>query len=243
MIVVIAILAGLTIIAYNSIQGRAFTSTVQHDLSNTAKLMAISHAETGVYPGVLPGEARTSPGVTLTLISTPGGYSGLSPVQNGVLFQSICQQLVNEGYGRDTNMGGGTDVYITGCHVYNHNAMQINGWNAHDFGTPLTASSIHSWYNTNVAPDSWRPNKKQTYLDFANKLSSDFTAAGGTFPVASFWDPWAASNNGGVTKDELPAPTSGASSETFCLQAAHERNASSIWHISAGSTPQLGACS
>ena len=241
MIVVIGILAALTIVAYNGIQRRAIHTTMVSDLSHTAKLMAAEHAITGVYPGVLPAEVRASPGVTLTLVSTPGGYSGLSPVQNGVLFQAICQEIINEGYGRGTNMGGGTEQYITACNVYNKNAMQINGWDAHDFDVPLTASSVYSWYNSSVSADSWRPSKKQVFLEFATELSARFTAAGGTFPVTSFWDNWASPGNG-IAKETLPAPSSGASAESFCVQAMSVREPGSPWHVTNGGAATQGAC-
>jgi prepilin-type N-terminal cleavage/methylation domain-containing protein len=241
-IVIISILAALTVVTYRGIQQRAYIATIQGDLSQTAKLMTSAHAETGIYPGVLPGEVRASPNVLLTLVSTPGGYSGLSQIQNSVLFQSICQQLVNKGYGRGTNMGGGSEQYITGCHVYNNDALHINGWDSHHFTVPLAATGVYGWYNTNVTSDGWRPNKKQVYIDFAAKLSDDFIAAGGTFPVTTFWDSWATSSNGGVMKEELPAPTVNAVGDSFCVQATHAKNPSATWHVSTNGVPTAGSC-
>lgn len=50
-IVVIAILAAISIVAYNGIQNRANDSTVQQDLSNIAKKLEIYKIDTGgVYP-------------------------------------------------------------------------------------------------------------------------------------------------------------------------------------------------
>lgn len=49
-IVVIAILAAITIVAYNGIQDRTNNSAVQADLSNFAKKMGLYHAENGSYP-------------------------------------------------------------------------------------------------------------------------------------------------------------------------------------------------
>jgi prepilin-type N-terminal cleavage/methylation domain-containing protein len=49
-IVVIAILAAISIIAYNGIQNRANDSAVQLDLSNVSKKLALYKADNGAYP-------------------------------------------------------------------------------------------------------------------------------------------------------------------------------------------------
>ena len=51
-IVVIAILAAITIVAYNGIQGRARDSSIQADLTNFSKKLELSRADTsdGLYP-------------------------------------------------------------------------------------------------------------------------------------------------------------------------------------------------
>ncbi len=49
-IVVIAILAAITIVAYNGIQNRAYDTTVKSDLANMAKKFRIYQVDTGTYP-------------------------------------------------------------------------------------------------------------------------------------------------------------------------------------------------
>ena len=49
-IVVIAILAAITIVAYNGIQQRANNSVMRADMSSVVKLIKLYHAEKGVYP-------------------------------------------------------------------------------------------------------------------------------------------------------------------------------------------------
>ncbi len=49
-IVVIAILATLTIVAYNGIQQRAHTATVQSDLENATKKLEMDNTLAGAYP-------------------------------------------------------------------------------------------------------------------------------------------------------------------------------------------------
>ena len=49
-IVVIAILAAITIVAYNGIQNRAYDSTIQSDLGNYAKKAQLFNVDNGKYP-------------------------------------------------------------------------------------------------------------------------------------------------------------------------------------------------
>jgi general secretion pathway protein G len=50
-IVVIAILASITVVAYTGIQNRANDAAVRADLSNFAKTMELYKADNGTYPG------------------------------------------------------------------------------------------------------------------------------------------------------------------------------------------------
>ncbi|OKX84279.1 type IV pilin protein [Corynebacterium glutamicum] len=49
-IVVIGILAAISIVAYNGIQNRAHDTTIKNDLSNFAKQLHLSAADSGVFP-------------------------------------------------------------------------------------------------------------------------------------------------------------------------------------------------
>jgi prepilin-type N-terminal cleavage/methylation domain-containing protein len=49
-IVVIAILAAITIVAFTGIQNKAITSTLQTDLSNASKILKLYYTENGAYP-------------------------------------------------------------------------------------------------------------------------------------------------------------------------------------------------
>lgn len=49
-IVVIAILAAISIVAYNGIQARAYDSTIQNDLASFGKKMELYNAEASEYP-------------------------------------------------------------------------------------------------------------------------------------------------------------------------------------------------
>ena len=199
--------------------------------------MAAAQAETGEYPAILPAEVRTSPGTTLQLVTngTPT-YQGMSAVQQGVLLQELCQQLVTEGNG--SSMSGQVGTYITGCNVYGWQGMQINGWQANTFAVPISQSAIRDWYMSRTAYDAWWPDQKTVATSFATELASRYIAMGGTFPVTSFWDTWAS----GVQKQPLPAPTPPHDPSRFCIQASHSKYTDLIWHISSDQPLAEGAC-
>jgi prepilin-type N-terminal cleavage/methylation domain-containing protein len=71
-IVVIGILAAITIVAYNGIQQRARTSTLQSDLSNAASQMHLAKVDStnDSYPTSLPSGTKASQGVILQLAQT-----------------------------------------------------------------------------------------------------------------------------------------------------------------------------
>src|SRR5665647_459056 len=52
-IVVIGILAAITIVAYNGIQGRAVAASLTSDLDNAAKLLKLDQVTGGAYPNTL----------------------------------------------------------------------------------------------------------------------------------------------------------------------------------------------
>lgn len=73
-VVVIAILASITIVAYGGVQKRAAVATMSSDLHNTANIISAVQIETGAYPTTLPNNVKPSPRVILQLASS--GTSG-----------------------------------------------------------------------------------------------------------------------------------------------------------------------
>lgn len=63
-IVVIAILAAISIVAYTGIQNRAYNTTIQSDLKNIATKIEMYHAREGVYPATTGSNGL--PGLELT---------------------------------------------------------------------------------------------------------------------------------------------------------------------------------
>lgn len=238
-IVVIGILAAITIAAFNGIQRRASATSIKSDLAQAAKSMSIAQAKSNQYPAILPADIRTSPGTTLRLVATgTPTYNGMSAVQQGVLFQELCQQLIAEGRGNGSSLSGQVGTYITGCNVYGWQGIQLNGWQSHTFNVPITQTAIRDWYNSRSAYDAWWPDQKTVAVDFANELSARFTAMGGAFPVTSFWDNWSS----GVQKETLPAPTPPHDPLRYCIEGSHSKYTDMLWHVSSESTLTEGAC-
>lgn len=73
-IVVIAILAAITIVAYNGIQQNAMTSLLKSDISNAAKQMELAKADTETYPTSFPSTLKVSSNVSISLSQTTGGF-------------------------------------------------------------------------------------------------------------------------------------------------------------------------
>lgn len=70
-IVVIAILAAITIVAFNGIQQRANNTVISSDLSNAAKQMELARVDAadGAYPAI-PSSVKPSEGIVLQLTQT-----------------------------------------------------------------------------------------------------------------------------------------------------------------------------
>lgn len=112
-ITVIAILSTLVVVGYNGVQRRAVVVTLQNDLVKARETVEIAHIQSRATPSTVPDEFNPSAGVMVTMGSQAlPVYSGLNPVQNGVLFHSICGDLVAEGFGRGINRGGQEELSL-----------------------------------------------------------------------------------------------------------------------------------
>jgi prepilin-type N-terminal cleavage/methylation domain-containing protein len=73
-IVVIAILAAITIVAYNGIQKRATTSTIQSALNGAAKQIELVKVETTAYPTSFPSSVQAPKNIMLSLAQNGASY-------------------------------------------------------------------------------------------------------------------------------------------------------------------------
>ena len=87
-IVVIGILAAITIVAYNGIQQRARTATVQVDMKNSANILANDNTVNNAYPASIAAAnngqgLRSSPGTTYQYAYTSAGNTYCLTGTNG----------------------------------------------------------------------------------------------------------------------------------------------------------------
>lgn len=253
-IAVLSILAGVVIISYSGWSKRAATTAITSDLVSAATAMQQTRNFSNRYPRSLDELAssfKPSSHVSLSLslsgVNDFPVYSNLSSTQNGVLFHSICDELVAEGYGKGTNKGGGTEQYISGCNVYDNDELQVNSaWNGHNLRTPVNSDALPGIVTSINYDDSWRPNRDQVEKDFYQTWHDRYQAMGGSYPVETFWDDWCTGACAwGVQKEPLPTPSSTGHSSggSFCIQAISQRHSAVVKHIKSDSNePADGPC-
>lgn len=99
-IVVIAILAAISIVAYSGIQDRANSTTVQSDISNMAKKIELYKAEFGTIPSSSWGTEQASLRTVLSGFTVSKGAYG-DGFENGGGFHNLlyCRSNDNTTYG------------------------------------------------------------------------------------------------------------------------------------------------
>jgi prepilin-type N-terminal cleavage/methylation domain-containing protein len=243
-IVVIAILAAISVVAYNGFQQRAIATILQQDLRSVSTTLELARAADGAFPASIPASAKTSPGVTITA-SSDNKYTNLTEVQKGVLFHQICAAMINEGLGSGQNNGGSTENWITNCNVNGAQAFQIVGWSTKDVNPSIASTTLATIASSIQYNDSYRPNRDTVERNFFNTLHTRYLAEGGTYPVTTFWDSWASSSSG-VQRQELPSKSSAGggwlTTTSYCAQATHEKFTGRIYSIQNSKTPTEGVC-
>jgi type II secretory pathway pseudopilin PulG len=240
-ITAIAILAAISVIGYGNIQRGAMTASLKSDLDHAASEMQHAYQHTGSYPTSLPTDFESSQNINLTVKSTgvSAYYTNLTPVQNGVLFSQICQNLIDEGVGKGTDNGGTTQDYMTGCGNWNYDSAQITGWNTKKWYTPVQKQQLLDYANNFTTSDNWNKNQETVVKNFYTQLVERLEAQGGSFPITSFWDYWASPESGGVAKEPLGTPIS---KPYYCVEGSVSTNSSIIWHVNETNSILEGAC-
>lgn len=121
-IVVIAILAAISVVAYNGIQNRANNTKVQSDMRQVAKLIEVYNAQNGSYPST--GDIHNVfTDNNCTLATDDNGYRGVNWVPNMSGLTSALPQ--NPGL-QGTGLGG------AGCYTYSSDGISyiLSAWNA-----------------------------------------------------------------------------------------------------------------
>lgn len=166
-IVVIAILATISIVAYNGIRDRANDSAVQSDLTNTVKKIQLIHAGTGAYP---VGGAQ---------IAVEGGSSaGISNEPTPGFEVSVNRAA----YLASTGTGAANYVYCTGTGVVSGQAEYVMSVHSKSWKV-FQYSSMRGFESLGVTPFSYA-----TLL--CNGIGYPRSVSYGYFSNSGGWQSW-----------------------------------------------------
>lgn len=150
-VVVIAILAAITIVAYNGIADRSRNSTTQSALSSAAKAMEVAYIDGGstAYPTSLPVNVKEASGLILSLSQNGNGFcinaeptasSTTKPMYydsiNGGLKDGVCPGAVIANSER-----GGNPNLVDDPNFQTISASGDNWWSVVGSGTAFTATT------------------------------------------------------------------------------------------------------
>ncbi len=243
-VVTIGIIAAIGIPAYQHMQRNAATGAVLNDLRAVTQTIERQGVRGESLPTAISEVANLSPDVQVVMVTSGAEvthyYSNLTMPQNGLLFFEHCSDMVSEGLGNGPNdFGGNTIAYISGCHVYGKNYIQINGWNGgfHINNPNVTEELLQGYVATAKSNHPAHPSYHATLENFMNTLVDRFRSEGGSLPITEFWNPW-------QTVPTLPPPESGMSNlnSDYCLVATHAKhNDISYFTTSKDLTPRQGS--
>lgn len=122
-IVVIAILAAITIVAYNGIQNRSKNTAVQSDIKQVQKLIEAYNALNGSYPST-GNINQVYTDANCSFAADSDGYKGVDWVPN---LSAVTTQRLPQSDLAGTGRGGGG-----GCYAYASDGAQyiLTAWNA-----------------------------------------------------------------------------------------------------------------
>ena len=152
-IVVIAILAAITIVAYNGIQNRAYDTTVQADLSSTLKKLQLFYVDNSRYPTAI-AELNS-----LGLKVSKGAYNTTRKLN-----YSYCGTGSGSGYAIGGISKSGKQFYIasTTNSVKEYSSSLVNDGNREDLGGSCDdlVTSLNriagGWYSEDTVTGPWR---------------------------------------------------------------------------------------
>lgn len=237
---VIAILTSVTVVTYNGLQLNARQAAAQSDLRNVLTEIQLAQISNPAPPSAIPDSVKPSGGVTLEMVRSGATqyYSNLSAVQNGVLLSKICSDLIAEGLGNGKDQSGATRPYLTGCGNWNNNSMQVTGWQSRVWQTPIASQQFRDYAAAFTTNSAWDKDQERVVKAFYTQLVDRLLLQGGRYPVTSFWDSWANSNNGGVIKQELP--TGSQMKQYYCIEARIDGQR--VWHVDESGVVKEGTC-
>lgn len=151
-IVVIAILAAISMVAYNGVQDRAKNAQVQSDIRQVAKLIEMYNADKGSYPST--GSLDSVYSDSNCSYTDSDGYKGIDWVPDMGAYTARLPQ--NPGLASSGRISSGGSP-LGGCYMYasNGSVYILTAWNAKR-GGPSTDSMYrrlgfrdHGWLHEN----------------------------------------------------------------------------------------------
>lgn len=250
-IAVLAVLAVIAIVSYSGIQRRSANTLVYKDLRSAAEQLGLSYVRSPKTSfsslDNISEDMRTSGDVILQLVSGYTGpyYENLSPVQNGVLFYEVCEELIADPLYSEIHSADGNQaqsVVMKCTDNIGDDVLKITGWDPKDWETPVTKEALQTYINS-VPYDSWWVDRQSVVRGFYSELIQRFEARGGVFPITSFWEP-DANPWWGIPKEELPSPTTppGSGDGSFCVEAYHARFPEGVYKITDSERIETGSC-
>ncbi len=248
-IVTLAILASIVAVVYVDFTRKAAESSLMAALKQVLPVMERERVHSAAPLKELPTSIRSKEedDITLRLVSTGGPYyTGLSPVQNAVLFYDICWELVADPEYQTIHAreGGDTQTLFSTCDPGGTSTvrtkMTIQSWASLTPNVPVTRSFIQAEIDS-IPYDSWWIDRQEVARKFYTELIDRFEGRGGTWPITTFWDHWATSTNG-VLKQELP-PLPAGTEAGYCVVAEHKKYPDMLYSITdSDAAPREGGC-
>lgn len=246
-IVVIGILVTIGVVVYHNVAKKSAEATMLSTLKQAVKVVESETMRSGTIPDVLPDSVKKQEtgDITLELVPMNGvRYKNLSAVQNAVLFDSVCRELIPEPqysviHARE---GGGSMTVMTACHV-NGTRVQytLTSWDTKHWTVPVSREQIDDYIDS-VPYDSWWIDRQEVVRGFYQQLVYRFESRGGTWPITTFWD-ISANQWSGVHREELPPPTLSGGPRDYCLIARHKHYPDMLYAVrNSDSVPHAGDC-
>lgn len=154
-VVVIAILAAITIVAYNGIQQRSTSSAVQSSVQQAIKKIESQKAVDGSYPANLAAiNINNSSSISYNYVTVESGGRACVSAQSGAIVYSIttastlmqgdCGQVVSSFY-------AGTDTSVTPLLV-RPDAQIANNWGTGSPGPGVPSDNFSAKFETKITP-------------------------------------------------------------------------------------------
>lgn len=244
-IVVIAVLAAMTIVAYGTWRKNMAKTEVKSDLLQASNLLESVHNFKNTYPTSLYSDQLSEddkpsfqPSENVTVIlrtnaTTLPHYSGLTQAQNAQLFIDAC----NSAMPVNDDSGG---YYHTSCGAILTGIIGflIGGAKNARLASPVQSNFTIQCTTGLLQPNCSTPAYEAAMPAVATAIKQRFTAQGGTFPVTMpllFLGAVLPPPDGVVTYDDAT---------TFCLDGVSEQHPDLLYHVDSSDPKKVldGSC-